>query len=142
MKYLVVLSLVLTGCTDGIPLQNVDYSSLLTDDNSKVWLINKQSVDKVNFASGHNWNKDLMIFYASGKVEIIPMKAMGKSFPKIGEYYLNSDSKRLEISFPDEEWKMDLKYITEDSIYMKSVKGSDTRFDIQIIPLPELGKGR
>lgn len=139
MRYIIVLSLILIGCTGGIPLENVSYDSLLTDDNSKVWLINKQSINKVNFANNHVWNKDLMIFHKSGRVELIPLKAMGKALPKVGHFYLNSDDKILEITFPNEEWKMNLDYITEDSIYMKSVKGSDAKFDIQIIPLPELG---
>ena len=141
IKYIVVLSLVLLGCTDGIPLLNVHYDSLLTDDNSKVWLINKQSINKVNFANGRNSSKELMIFHESGRVEIIPMKAMGKSSPKSGRFYLDSDNKTLDISFPNEKWKMDLKYITEDSVFMTSTKGSDTKFDIQIIPLPELRSG-
>ncbi|MFT6502624.1 MAG: hypothetical protein ACJASQ_002751 [Crocinitomicaceae bacterium] len=141
MKYCIIFSLVLIGCTGGIPLQKVNYTSLLTDDNSKVWLINKQSVNKVNFANSSVWSKDLMIFHESGKVEIIPLKAMGKKSPKCGRYYLDSDNKTLEITFPKEEWQMDLEYITEDSIYMKSTEGSDIKFDIQIIPLPELKGG-
>ena len=47
----------------------------------------------------------------------------------------------MEINFLKEEWQMDLEYITEDSIYMKSKKGSDIKIDIQIIPLPELKGG-
>lgn len=84
-----------------------------------------------------------MIFHESGRVEIIPLKAMGKAIPRVGKYYLDSETKTLDISFPkeDEEWKMSLDYITEDSIYMKSVKGSDVKYDIQIIPLPELVGG-
>ena len=66
---------------------------------------------------------------------------MGKKSPKCGKYYLDSDNKTLEINFLKEEWQMDLEYITEDSIYMKSKKGSDIKIDIQIIPLPELKGG-
>lgn len=131
----------LIGCTGGIPLKSVNYNSLLTDDNSKVWLINKQSINKINFANSNVWNKDLMIFHESGKVEIIPLKAMGQKSPRKGKYYLDSDNKTLEITFPKEEWRMKLEYITEDSIYMKSIEGSDIKFNIQIIPLPELTGG-
>lgn len=138
IKYVFILSLIFAGCTNGIPLNGVNYNTLLTDDNSKVWIINKQIVNNVNIANGHNWNKDLMIFYDSGKVEIIPMKALGKAHPKLGHYFLDSDNKRLEITFPDEEWEMDLSYITEDSIFMVSSRNSDTKFNIQIIPFQEL----
>ncbi len=134
----ILFLLLIVGCTDAIPLQGINYNTLLTDDNSKVWLINKQTVNQINIANGHNWNKDLMIFYDSGKVEIIPMKALGKASPKSGHFLLDSDRKRLEISFPDEEWIMDLSYITEDSVFMSSAANSDSDFSIQIIPFQEL----
>lgn len=138
MKKLLVISLFLVGCTSNIPITNVDYSFLLNDHNSKVWLIKRQIVNNINISNGHNWNKDLMIFHVSGKVEIIPMKALGKTRPKKGHYLLRSDEKLLEISFPEEEWLMDLSYITEDSIFMSPAKGSEVDYSIQIIPFPEL----
>lgn len=138
MKKILFLSLILGACTSGVSLQSVNYNNLLNDENSKVWMINQMVVNHVNIANGHDWNKDLMIFHETGRVELIPMKALGKSNPKKGHYYLDSDNKKLEITFPDEEWKMSLTYITEDSIYMKSTKESDVQYGIQLIPFPEL----
>jgi len=138
IKKLLFLSLILSSCSSQVSLKDVDYNNLLNDHNSKVWLIDKQVVNNIDIANGHDWNKELMIFHETGKVEIIPMKALGKANPKVGNYILISDEKRLEISFPDEEWVMSLTNITEDSIYMKSAKGSDAKFDIQLIPFPEL----
>lgn len=143
IKQLLFAILILSGCTANIPMKKVSYNTLLNDDNSKVWLINKQIVNNINITNGHNWNKELMIFHANGVVEIISMQSLGKKHPKKGDYYLDSDNKRLEISFngengKTEEWIMELAYITVDSIFMSPTKASDTEMHLQIIPLPEL----
>lgn len=143
IKRLLFAILIISGCTSNIPMRSVNYSSLLHNDNSKVWLINRQIVNNINITNGHNWNKELMIFHVNGVVEIIPMQSLGKALPKKGSYYLDSDKKLLEICFKSEngkreDWLMDLDYITEDSIFMSPTKTSDSEMQLQIIPLPEL----
>lgn len=139
IKYLAITALILFSCTNNIPLIKVSYRTLLCDDNSKVWLINKQIINNINITSSHNWNKDVMIFHDNGQVEIIALQGLGTTRPKKGHYYLDSDAKRLEITFPkNEEWIMNLTYLTEDSIFMTPTKNSDTEIQFQIIPLPEL----
>jgi len=79
IKKLLFLSLILSSCSSQVSLKDVDYNNLLNDHNSKVWLIDKQVVNNIDIANGHDWNKELMIFHETGKVEIIPMKALGKA---------------------------------------------------------------
>jgi hypothetical protein len=121
-------------------LKNIDYNNLLNDNNSKVWIINRQIVSGVNIADALHRNKDLIIFHDSGVVDVIPMKALGTKTGRKGNYYLNSEEKTLEFVFTDESWIMDLDYISEGSILMIQAKESDVEFDIQIMPLPELHK--
>ena len=134
----ILLTGLLYGCTMGVPLKKVDYNSLLNDGNSKVWIISKQIVGGMNIVNGGIRNYDLMIFHESGSVDIVPMKSLGTSSGKHGFYYLDSQNQTIEFIFNDqEEWIMKLTYLTEDSLYMKSMKGSDVQFDLQIKPLPE-----
>jgi hypothetical protein len=142
IKGLLFSALILASCTSNIRLKKVNYGSLLHNDNSKVWLINRQIVNNININNGHNWYKELMIFHSNGVVEIISMQDLGKKLPKKGHYYLNSDKKLLEISFTGkngiENWNMELTSLTEESIFMRPTKDSDTEISLQIIPFPEL----
>jgi hypothetical protein len=136
--YTFIALLILSGCTSGIPLKSVDYSHVLSDENSKVWVIEKEIVNGVNISSGLTSQKDLIIFHNSGRVQIIAMKALGHTRPKSGYYHLNSQEMNLGISFKHEEWNMELVYVTEDSVYFKPKSNSDYKHELQIKPLPEL----
>lgn len=130
--------LFLFGCTTGVEMTKVNYSSLFHDGNSKVWMINRIVASGENFAASNNWEKDIAIFYHSGKCVIQPLKSLGESPGKKGDYTVYSDSKNLVIQFKTERWDFLLTTISEDKIIMKPTKSSDLKYTIELIPLPEL----
>lgn len=139
LKFLQISAMLfLFGCTTGVEMTKVNYSSLFHDGNSKVWMINRIVASGENFAASNNWEKDIAIFYHSGKCVIQPLKSLGESPGKKGDYTVYSDSKNLVIQFKTERWDFLLTTISEDKIIMKPTKSSDLKYTIELIPLPEL----
>ncbi len=136
--YFVVLAIVLYSCTTGYPLKSVTYDDLFTDGTSKVWVINKQFVDDVDVAQFDLNSKEVLIFHDNGKVDYISLKAMGYKRPQKAKFYLDSELKEMTIEFNDKNWHFKLTKLEENRIIMKRMKGSDAKFNLELIPLPEL----
>lgn len=126
------------GCTTGYPLKSVDYNDLFCDGNSKVWVVDKMIVNRVNTAQEPVEKKDLFIFHESGVLDFLPMKALGNEAPRKGRYYLDSDKRELSITFDREEWLFELPVLEEDRVLMKPAKRGNAPYTIELIPLPEL----
>lgn len=121
-------------------MKSVHYDSLFNDGNSKVWMIQNVLIDGVDVTPTDKMSKDLMIFYRSRNVTIVPLKQMGAVVPKRGVYSLDSDDKEIDLDFMEtkESWKFDLVYVTEDSILMSPRKDCQPEFKIRLIPFPEI----
>lgn len=128
----------LLGCTSNYPLKSVDYNDLFTNGNSKVWVIDKMVVNKVNVAQRALKNKEVLIFHESGVVDYLPLKAIGESSPKKGRFYLDSDKKLLSITFNDNEWLFDLPILEENRIVLRPKQKRSAPFSAELVPLPEL----
>lgn len=136
--FLITLCISLYSCTTGYPLKPVTYEDLFTDGTSKVWVINKQFVDDIDVAQFDLNSKEVLIFHDNGKVDYISLKAIGYKRPQKAKFYLDSELKQITIEFPDKSWQFKLTKLEEDRIIMKKMKGSDARFNLELIPLPEL----
>lgn len=130
--------LLLSACTSNYPLKSVDYNDLISCGNSKVWVMNKMTVNNVNVAPHDLGNKDVLIFHVSGVVDYLPLKAIGERDPRKGRYYLDSDKRTLSITFDHETWLFKLSVLEEDKIVMKPNKKGSAPFTAELIPLPEL----
>jgi hypothetical protein len=138
-KPIVVIALILSACTTGIELESVDYTSLFTDSNSKVWLVNKMLLQDANIAPVKNENKDIIIFHHNGHCDLISMKDLTRKPVKKGSFTLDSKNRLLTIDFfDDKQWDFEILYITEDSVLLNATKQSEIPFSIQIKPFPEL----
>lgn len=131
--------MILSACTTGVDLQSVDYTSLFTDSNSKVWIINKVIIQNANISPIKNENKDIIIFHNNGHCDIIPMKDLTRKPVRKGTFILDSKKRELTIDFKDDKfWDFDIPYITEDSVLLNAKENFKTPFSIQIKPFPEL----
>lgn len=138
-KTVVLTSLIFSSCTTGVDLESVDYTSLFTDSNSKVWLVNKMLLQEANIAPIDNNDKDILIFHQNGHCDLISMKDLTRKPVRKGEFQLDSKKRLLTIEFYDKQnWDFEIPYITEDSILLNARKTSDIPFSIQLKPFPEL----
>ena len=135
---LVILSAgTLFGCTSGFDLNAVKVDNLFHDSNSKVWIMNQHIVDSVNIAP-YRWSeKNLVIFFNTGKVYFTPVKALGEQPPLVGTFYIDSDEKRMDIYVDKQNWILQMPYITEDSVMLLHTKKSEIKQDFQIKPFPQ-----
>ena len=138
-KQLFFITLIFSACTTGIELESVDYTSLFTDSNSKVWIVNKMLLQNANIAPVNNEGKDLLIFHHNGHCDMISMKDITRKPVRKGRFTLDSKMRLMTIDFDDKkQWSLEIPYITEDSVLLNATKKSDIPFSIQIKPFPEL----
>jgi len=138
VSLLAITIIVLVSCTSGIPLKSVDYETLFTDGNSKVWLINKVVFNGAIISPINNADKDVLIFYANGHANQIATKEIGRIVPLKAHFHLNSRGRLLQLEFKDFYSEYKLPYITEDSILLQPTSDSETKFSMQLIPFAEL----
>lgn len=138
MKIAPFFLLLLTACTNAVDLKSVDYSGLLDDGNSKVWIISEEVVSGTVISEPGIIRKKMIVFHNSGVVNVIPVSALGDKEPDRGYYFVNSDEKVLNLEFNKETWVLKMVQLTEDSIYCKALPESDIQVNIKLIPFPEL----
>jgi hypothetical protein len=130
---------VLCGCTTGVKMVENDYSSLLHDGNSKVWMIRNLKSNGSDFAKKGDI-RDLLIFYSNGTCVLQSTHEMGSQTGQKAEFKANFSKKTLVISFQKEKWEFNVEIKSEDEIVLNPISGSSTNFSLTLIPLPLLVK--
>ena len=111
---------------------------LLNDLNSKVWLVDQAIRNDTNYAPRINIDKDILVFYSSGKCLYQPMRLLGEEIGKKGEYALHSEDLNLNLYFEDEKWSFRLFVISEDTLFLEAKHPTDMDYSLVLIPFPEL----
>ena len=131
------LLLLFTSCTTGVSLIENDFSSLLHDGNSKVWMIKELIANGSDFAKKGEI-RDLLIFYENGTCILQSTGEIATQTGQKASYKANFAQKTLSISFPKEKWDFLVEIKSEDEIHLKPIEGTKTNFSLVLIPLPEL----
>jgi hypothetical protein len=134
---LLVLLLFFSSCTTGVSLIENDFSSLLHDGNSKVWMIKDLVSNGSDFAKKGEI-RDLLIFYENGTCILQSTAEIAKQTGQRASYKANFAQKTLSINFPKEKWDFIVEIKSDNEIHLKPVQGSKTSFSLTIVPLPEL----
>ena len=129
---------IFASCSNGVELLPVSKEPLLNDLNSKVWIVDQVIKNDTNYAPKINIDKDILVFYHSGKCLYQPLRTLGELAGKKGEYALHSDDMNLSIYFGDEKWSFKLSVITEDTLLLEPKQPTDMDYSLVLIPFPEL----
>ena len=116
-----------------------DFSSMLHDGNSKVWMIRDIVSNGNNFAKKGDI-KDLLIFYDNGYCILQSTFEIGTQTGQKGQFKADFAAKKLIVEFPKETWDFSVDIKSENEILLKPATNSKTTFSMVIIPLPELVK--
>lgn len=135
--FLAILPLIFSTCTSSVSLKTVRFDRLFNDNSSKVWLIENYVLNDMNISPFELAEKELIIFHKNNHVDIVAVNSIGKKQTKKGKYYLDSENRLLQISFKDLEWNLSIRYITEDSMLLRTTD-SNPELELKIIPFPEL----
>ncbi|MCE2712804.1 MAG: hypothetical protein LW688_09725 [Cryomorphaceae bacterium] len=128
----------LCSCSSGVELLPVNKGALLHDLNSKVWMLDKVLINDSNVAPKINFDKDILVFYRSGKCLLQPMRSIGDVNGKRGEFSLYSEDKALTLYFQGEKWDFNMNVITEDTLFLIPRKKSDFKYSLVLVPFPEI----
>ncbi len=143
MQYLkfilfVFIFLVIHACQTDVKRIPASVESLLTDGNSKVWMIDRVQIAGKNQTVKDPKNKDLLIFYASGHFVLQNFKNFGAQLPTKGRYALDDQSRTLKLIFQDQIWVFQIQPLSKSKVLFKPLKDSDVPYEFLIIPFPEL----
>ncbi len=127
-----------TSCSSGIELKPVKKDNLLHDMNSKVWMVDKVIFKDSNLAPRINLDKDVIIFYNSGRCVFQPMKTLGDFVGKQGAYSLDSEYMTLSLYFLAEKWDFQVYISNIDTLILEPTKQSDLNYTMVLVPFPEL----
>ena len=126
-----------SSCTTGISLIENDFSSLLHDGNSKVWMI-KELISNGSDIAKKGEIRDLLIFYEDGTCILQSTAEIANQKGQRASYKANFAQKTLYISFPKEKWDFIVEIKSDNEIHLKPIQGAKSNFSLTIIPLPEL----
>ncbi len=135
----IFLFFLLEACTTGVSMVENDFSSMLHDGNSKVWMIRDIVSNGNNFAKKGDI-KDLLIFYDNGYCILQSTFEIGTQTGQKGQFKADFAAKKLIVEFPKETWDFSVDIKSENEILLKPATNSKTTFSMVIIPLPELVK--
>jgi type II secretory pathway component PulC len=136
--YLILFIGVLSGCSEGVELRPISLALLFNDSNSKIWIINEVNSGNKNFAPKINVEKDVVIFYESGKCILQPMNTIGDLEGKRGEYSLYPDENLISLFFAQEKWEFNINVQSENKIILSPTSNSDIKYQLVLIPFPEI----
>jgi hypothetical protein len=134
----VSLGLFISACSSNAELIAVNKRSILTDNNSKIWMVDQVIIGNRNFAPKLNTEKDVIIFYENGHCSYQSMRNLGDYPAKKGEYSMYSEDNTLLINFHSETWYFIYNQISEDTISLIPEKKSDLNYQLILVPFPEI----
>lgn len=139
MKYsFVIYTVILFSCSSNADLIPVNKQSILTDNGSKVWLVDQVIIGNKNFAPIINTEKDLVIFYENGHCAYQSMRNLGDFPAKKGEFSMYSEDSTLLINFKNESWYFKFQQVSEDTIALIPEKKSALKYKLILVPFPEI----
>jgi len=137
-RYL-ILFILTSSCTTGVSLIENDFSSLLHDGNSKVWMIKELNSNGSDFAKKGEI-RDLLIFYENGTCILQSTAEIANQTGQRASFKANFAQKTLSITFPKEKWDFIVEIKSDNEIHLKPIQGTKTNFSMTLVPLPELVK--
>jgi hypothetical protein len=137
-RYL-ILFILASSCTTGVSLIENDFSSLLHDGNSKVWMIKELNSNGTDFAKKGDI-RDLLIFYENGTCILQSTAEIANQTGQRASFKANFAQKTLSITFPKEKWDFKVEIKADNEIHLKPIQGTKTNFSMTLVPLPELVK--
>jgi hypothetical protein len=133
----IIISIILFSCSAEYELNEIDYSVLFHDNNSKVWLIDEINRGGKNYAPLVRKQRDIIIFYKPNSVVLTNLNEIGYSKGNKANFTINSNEKIIEVKFEKAKWKYHFISIEDQKIILKPFTKNKDQFELVLIPLPE-----
>ncbi len=133
-----VIFISISSCHRIIETEEVNIAPAFHDNSSKVWMIDKIMKDNKNYAPILRQERDLFVFYSTGKCLLTPIDSLSKSSAHAyGRFLVNSAEKEIRIIYKDGDWIFKITTFEDNEIVLKPVRGS-YKYDLHLISFPEL----
>ncbi len=133
----IIISILLSSCSAEYELNEIDYSVLFHDNNSKVWLIDEINRGDKNYAPLVRKQRDIIIFYKPNRVVLTNLNEIAYSKGNKANFTINSNEKIIEVNFEKTKWKYHFESIEDQKIILKPFAKNLDQFELVLIPLPE-----
>lgn len=133
----IIISILLSSCSAEYELNEIDYSVLFHDNNSKVWLIDEINRGGKNYAPLVRRQRDIIIFYKPNRVVLTNLNEIAYSKGNKANFTINSNEKIIEVNFEKTKWKYHFESIEDQKIILKPFAKNLDQFELVLIPLPE-----
>jgi len=133
----IIISILLSSCSAEYELNEIDYSVLFHDNNSKVWLIDEINRGGKNYAPLVRRQRDIIIFYKPNRVVLTNLNEIAYSKGNKANFTINSNEKLIEVNFEKTKWKYHFESIEDQKIILKPFAKNLDQFELVLIPLPE-----
>lgn len=137
-SFILIALFVFAGCSYNIPMRKVELEPFFHDHSSKVWVIDYISDGEEDLTVDNPNFRDVLIFYKSGKTLIQPLNSLGNRQGIAGQFSTDSDNDLLIIEQDSSYWEFKITSHSINRVSLKPTNTSDFKYDIEIIPLPEL----
>jgi hypothetical protein len=135
--FLVLLSF--SSCTYTVETHPIQTNGFLSDGNSKVWLVDHLYAEGKDFQQPSFFEKDVMIFYVSGKCKVLKFKDFGSASSDDYSYSVKYQQEKIYLNLKRKNkfWKFEVTTSSNDTYYLNPVDKFAFKYKMEIIPLPE-----
>lgn len=134
----IIISSLILSCTESVTTRNVALESLLDDNSSKVWLVDKAFENGINISPQNRSFREIIIFYSNRNICLQPLNSLGNQDGDKGIYEADSDLNLLTFNFKKEKWMFKIDYVSSSKLILKPLNISACQYTLELIPLPEL----
>ncbi len=136
IKIFVLLGLV-SSCFHGDRLNEVDFSTLFHNGQSKLWMVSSKKIANTEYADSLTYKNDVLIFYKNGSILKTNFFDLYHAQGQFGKWSLDSKNAFLSIEFSSEKWMYNFQSTGRHKIKLKPLKESDNQYALVLESLSD-----
>lgn len=135
---LFLLSLFILGCSDDSSAIKIRINSLLHDDSSKVWMVEKEVIDGKEYAPENINFRTVITFYNDFNFAEQPLNTLGNRPPKYGTFEVGDQNVTISFFQGKKENVFLIEHHSKERIVLKSIEKRGEKIELHLIPLPKI----
>lgn len=130
--------MLILGCGNDSSAIKIRINSLLHDDSSKVWMVEKELVNGKEQAPDNINFRTVIVFYEDSKFAEQPLNTLGNRPPKYGTFDVGSQNEIISFFQERKETVFLIESYSKERIVLKSIEKTGEKIELHLIPLPKL----
>lgn len=135
---LFILSFFIFGCSDESSIIKIRINSLLHDDSSKIWMVEREVIDGKEYAPENSNFRTVIIFYNDFKFAEQALNTLGNRPPKYGTFEVGDQNTTISFFHNKDENIFLVEHYSKERIVLKSMDKRGENVELHLIPLPKI----